>query len=426
MKRYMLRHEPENNEPNKNPIKAIILDRREGKYFLLDSPQTKIVDEAIAGILNGLKYLRIDKPFPIDLDLTTLKNDTQKIELKGKTPENVLAAPITAYTEISTRCNLDCKDCYQGKRIVEHPLADEEIINFLKRFQEIGGMIVRFTGKEPTTHPNLRKYIRLGRELGLKMALNTNGNIGTDYAESLVEAGIQEAVVSLDGDEEFNDSIRGIGVQKRAIQTLRTFLANGVDARINMTISKSNSGQLEYVMRLAKAMGTYVSVIPMRDLGNASENLRFDLLSPSDMMQLVRQFKNLQAELETSPKSFIYFNIISPEPKYYHPFFQMTPCVARKNIFLDCEGNIYPCDHLVNLGKTFCGGNIRQNDLLDIWQFGSGLERYRQLKRNKTCLACKEFEIRCDGGCSSEYLVSCGGDTDEVMDRLCFVNSLDL
>jgi mycofactocin biosynthetic radical S-adenosylmethionine protein MftC len=422
--RYLYRSEQQNLEPSGDPVKAIVLDRKLGRYHLLTESQSVLARDAVAGNLGEQTYVKADKPFPVDLDLTTMARNTQVIELeRGESPENVLSAPMTAYTEVAWKCNLDCRDCYQGRRVITNPITDDEHVAFLRRFQEIGGMIVRYTGKEPTTHPQLPDFIYYGRQLGLKMALNTNGYIGPRTTERLIQAGVQEVVVSLDGDRKTNDAVRGEGVHDRAVETLRVFLANGVDARINMTIGRSNLDQLEYMMRLAHELGTYVSVIPMRNLGNASENLQDELLTPELMRQAVIQFDALQAELEQGgAESFIYFNVLSDKPRYYHPFFQMTPCVARKNIFVDCEGNVFPCDHLVNLGDAYRGGNVRKTDLLEIWRNGPGLVRYRDLQRNATCQACAEFGIRCDGGCTSEFLVACGGSATEVQDRLCFLH----
>lgn len=320
---------------------------------------------------------------------------------------------------------MTCKDCYQGERKTNHPLTKVEIMNFLFQFGEMGGMVARITGKEPTVHPNLLDFIREGRRLGLKVGLNTNGYFGKKYADELVNAGIQEVVVSIDGDEKSHDAIRKNGSYERALETTKQLVLLGIDTRINMTVCRNNQEQLEHVMTEAAKIGSYVSVIPMRNIGNASKNFTDNLLTSEEMMRVSHRFIELQQKLEPTPKSYIYFNLFSPKPRYYHQFFQMDPCVARKNIFMDCGGDVYPCDHLVSLGKTFNGGNIRSSSLLDIWRNSDGLNRYRQINRNQTCLSCNEFAVRCDGGCSSEHLVSCGGNATEIQrDRLCFKDLL--
>jgi len=424
MERFMFRQEPANREPIESPIKSIVFDREKGEYNLLDEKQTNSVIASLSGKLDKSSKLQANSPFPVNLDLDTLNGNTQEIVMNGNTPENILSAPLSVYLEIASRCNLHCRDCYQGERKANNPLSSTEIINFLDRFRDIGGMIVRFTGKEPSTHLKLKDFIQYGRIVGLKMSLNSNGMMSQQYIEGLINAGIQEVVISLDGGQKYNDSIRGVGTFNKAVNTITTLINKGVDTRINMTLSRKNIDQLEYILRLANKMHTYVSVIPMRNLGNASENLNADLLTPAEMMGVSRRFNELQTEMEPESKSFIYFNIFSKQPRYYHPFFQMEPCVARKNIFMDCEGNIYPCDHLAGLGRKFCGGNIREMDLLEIWRDGKGLNRYRNIKKDEKCHSCHEFGVRCDGGCASEALVACNGNTDKIHDRLCFIDQI--
>ena len=419
MERYVLRNEPSIQEPVGNPIRSIVLDRVSGKYNLLDQKQTDLVLNASEDRIGKENIIEVRKPYTISINLLSIEGNIRIIDQESAPPKNVLSAPITVYQEVTRRCNLNCRDCYQGVRPSTDTLTNLEVFHLLNRYSQIGVFIVRFTGKEPTAHPGFLDFVREGKVLGLKMALNTNGIFDDNYRRELVKAGVSEAVVSLEGDEKTNDYIRGKGVYKSAGANIQGFVEEGVDTRINTTVSKKNIDQIEYVAHLAHKAGAYVSYIPMRNLGNATQRMSSDSLNSEDMRKIATDITKLRKKYKPT-RLLTYFDVIGEESDYYHPMFQMKPCHARKNIFMDNEGNVYPCDHLVNLGDLFRGGNVRENDILYIWRQGEGLERYRNLEHNERCLGCAFFGKQCHGGCPSEYLVANGANTQTVRDRLCF------
>lgn len=421
--RFTYRAEETIQDPPGQPIRGILFDRQSkgGRYHLLTRPDNDLVREVIEkGCPDANKRLVRESPFPVDIPLGELRDSTRVIETVAGAPEGILSAPIFAYFEVSSKCNLQCGDCYQGLRPSSIPMSPEQMIAFLDRLSRMGVLVVRFTGKEPTVHPDLLRFIRQGEDLGLKMALNTNGFISRDYAYSLAKAGIQEAVVSIDGNEAWNDHVRGKGVFAKAVQTLKILTGFGVDTRINMTICRDNFDQIEDVARLAAQIGCYVSYIPMRNLGFAEKKMQEALFTPEEMRKAAQLITHLRRKYNL--RLLTYFDVFEERADYYHPMFQMDPCVARKNVFVDHSGKVYPCDHLVALENIYYGGNIVETDLLTIWRRSEGLWRYRNLKRDPTCVQCVEFGKRCHGGCTSESLVTCGGQTDTVTDRLCFLH----
>ena len=421
MERYVFRNESNIQEPIENPIKSIVFDRTFGKYNLLNQKQTDLVTEAVNGKVDKIRKIETNKPFPVSIDLLSVVGNTQIIDHNSTSSPNTLSAPITVYQEVTAKCNLNCRDCYQGIRSSTNTITDSEIFSLLKRYSQIGIFIVRFTGKEPTAHSNFFEFVTEGRNLGLKMALNTNGIFDFDYRQKLVESGISEVVISLDGNKKTNDYIRGKGTYEYAVANIKGFVDNGIETRINMTVSKKNMDQVEHVAKVAHQTGAYVSYIPMRSLGNATQRMSEEKLNNEDMRKISTQITNLR-KIYRPTRLLTYFDIISEESDYYHPMFQMKPCHARKNIFMDNRGNVYPCDHLVNLGNLFKGGNIRENDILYIWGHGKGLKKYRDLVHNDKCLECAFFAKQCHGGCPSEYLMAHGANTQKVQDRLCFQN----
>lgn len=414
-KRFLLRAESSVNEPVGNPVRSILMDRMTGRYNLLNELQTEIVLESIRGSSDSAQSIFEDTPFHVSVDLKSLVGNVDFVDSKP-TRADILSAPISAYLEISAKCNLDCVGCYQGQRGESIPLTTSQILNFLGSFAEFGGLTVRLTGKEPTIHADIMEIVSAGKELGLKMALNTNGVLSAGKATDLVQAGLSEAVVSLDGDSFSHNAFRGANVYEKAVATARIFASSGVDTRFNMTVSPLNIDKIVYVAEVAKECGAYVSYIPIRNIGKA---IKGAALSMENMKEIAVRVSLLRKELGV--RLLTYFDIFGDEPDYYHPMFQLTPCHARKNIFVTYDGNVFPCDHLVPLGELYCGGNILAYDLRTIWNEGTGLERYRKIAVSDDCIKCSFFRNKCYGGCISESITLLGEHCGQRIecDRLC-------
>jgi len=86
-------------------------------------------------------------------------------------------APITVDCALTRRCTYNCVYCY-GKlqENEERPLTWKVISSFLKDARDIGVKAISFVSDgESTLNPNLPEAILYGKELGLDLALGTNG-----------------------------------------------------------------------------------------------------------------------------------------------------------------------------------------------------------------------------------------------------------
>lgn len=400
-KKFLLRLERFISEPSKNPIRSILMNRITGCYNLLDRNQTTLVVNAITNKnYSDKNIINTEYPFKVFIKLEEIYGNTEIIDIQSGR-NDILSAPISVYLEIASKCNLDCIGCYQGTRnLAVRTLSKSQIKDFISSFAQIGGLVIRLTGKEPTTHPDIVEIVAHGKAMGLKMALNTNGIMSKRKVCELIDAGVSEVVVSIDGRPKTHNYLRGANIFDTALQSVKLFLELNIDTRLNMTVSPINKKDISFVANLANNLGAYVSYIPFRNIGKAA---RDKFLTAKEMKEISVEVAELRKEVNV--RLLTYFDIFGEESDYYHPMFQLIPCHARKNIFVNNIGNVYPCDHLVALGGVFCGGNITKQNLLEIWQKGAGLEKYRQLKLSNDCMTkCQYFRTNCYGGCISEAL----------------------
>ena len=80
-----------------------------------------------------------------------------------------------ACTLFTGGCNYRCPFCHNSPLINEQPLIDmDEILNYLKSRKKMLDAVV-ISGGEPTLHKNLPDILKVIKELGYIIKLDTNG-----------------------------------------------------------------------------------------------------------------------------------------------------------------------------------------------------------------------------------------------------------
>ena len=166
---------------------------------------------------------------------------------------------------LTERCNLKCRHCYQSAAVSE--MGYEEICgavdNVRDAFQswvtEYGMEMspsFHFTGGEPLLRQDLFPILDYVRGRGFSVSLMSNGTlIDSDMARRIREAQIKDVQISLDGLEATHDSLRGKRSFQRTLKGIGNLLAQGVEANINLTVSRINVGQTRELVRLAEELG---------------------------------------------------------------------------------------------------------------------------------------------------------------------------
>lgn len=77
------------------------------------------------------------------------------------------------------------------------PLA--EAIANIDLWADDGLKNIRFSGGEPTMHPNLVEMVAHAKNRGVeRIAISTNGSMATRVYDKLIEAGVNDFSISLD------------------------------------------------------------------------------------------------------------------------------------------------------------------------------------------------------------------------------------
>lgn len=162
---------------------------------------------------------------------------------------------------ITGRCNFHCPYCRSvGGRDLA-PGAGDAVLNAWGNIR-----CVRFSGGEPTLHPNLPAWVKQARDNGAEwIALSTNGSASYYLYEKLLLAGVNDFSVSLDACcAEDGDRMAGHvhGAWDRVVDTIR-WLSERVYTTVGIVLTPDNQQQAEETIHFAHSLGVAdIRVIP--------------------------------------------------------------------------------------------------------------------------------------------------------------------
>ena len=144
---------------------------------------------------------------------------------------------------LTERCNLRCFYCMPEEGIPlrekSHFMTQEEILSIAKTFVGLGVKKIRLTGGEPLIRKDAHSVIsRLG-DLGVELAITTNGVLVDKFIETFKRAGIKSVNVSLDSlNEQKQNKISRRNYFKRVLKNIYLLVGHGFHVKINVVVMK--------------------------------------------------------------------------------------------------------------------------------------------------------------------------------------------
>jgi MoaA/NifB/PqqE/SkfB family radical SAM enzyme len=158
--------------------------------------------------------------------------------------------------------------CPFWKRSTQDSSTEREK-EILRRIYDSGAFGIAFEGGEPLLRADLAEILAFSRSLPLHTSLVTNGTLLESRIDEIARYVDGVVYVSLDGLEKTHDTIRGVSGSFR--KTVRGITASikKVPVTINTTIMAENLHEIEDIVKLAKELGTRISVVVAHEYCNA-------------------------------------------------------------------------------------------------------------------------------------------------------------
>lgn len=289
---------------------------------------------------------------------------------------------------ITNSCNLRCRMC-------QIPLGDstemstqdwKELISDAAALHPAN---IVFSGGEPLLRDDIFELIAYANKFKINTCLVSNGTlIDDDTARRISASGIGVVNISIEGQEDIHDYLRGKGNYRKSCQALRNLSRYKIETTIAAIVCRHNYKSLPYVMKLAKDAGvTTVKFQPFSDIFLVQKDKRKDFILPEgegeDINKTIEEIISLSKKynISTNPANYLY-NI----PEYL----SNRGGVVKKNcpaLWNSCpiayNGDIYPCWVLSNNVI----GNLKSSRFYEIWD-SRRHNLMRQQIAEKGCSGC--------------------------------------
>lgn len=192
------------------------------------------------------------------------------ISFSIKETEISFLLPKVVTLELTNKCNLACRYCFQNsspseKGFLKNPFS---LLSFLK---DLGTECIELSGGEPTLHPDFSKIINYIVNNFETYSLITNGTLLNDEILGILSSGKGAIQICIDSSSE--DGLIKIagtaGILSRLIDGVKKCVSYRIPVRVGMVLDDAeNINDIENVLILAKELGAHSFVVnPAMNIG---------------------------------------------------------------------------------------------------------------------------------------------------------------
>lgn len=216
-----------------------------------------------------------------------------------------LRRPWCASFELTHNCNARCHHCHRGERVAETHASPQKLLEVCRQLRPL---VAIMSGGEPLLRPDLLEIVRTLKAgcAPLRVFLNTNGALLTlPRFAALVDAGVDEVLVSLDYPDERHDTFRAIPGLFRRIRALLAGLDPRERRRVVLTtvLQAENFREALPIARLALDWGVNVNFSAYTSLRTNDQGLMIageDVPALREVVEQLIAFKKEHGNVLTS------------------------------------------------------------------------------------------------------------------------------
>ena len=318
--------------------------------------------------------------------------------------------------EITNRCNLNCKHCYnRGETKEDMPFSEMiELFQFAKKY---GVSKLVISGGEACMHRNLSdflNYIENDKQRTKvkmpKIVLQSNGKI-REYVSTLNLSAVDLVHLSFDIDD---NGVRKID-ENDTVLLAKKLQKKGIHTYFFATIHKNNKEHIEEMIKIANKNNIPIAFNLCSETGKNNDLL----LSREERIQVYKKLLMYEKQGKIRPVKHPHLAVIRYMPEELK---------KDEKIHGGCTAGLGSCSVLPNGDVIPCpflrkkAGNIREKrergveeNLIDIWLHAPVFITLRKREEYAVCKDCSY--INYCGGCRSSAMLSSG--TLNGFDKAC-------
>jgi uncharacterized radical SAM superfamily Fe-S cluster-containing enzyme len=215
---------------------------------------------------------------------TLIEKDPELYLLLTKPTGESFAKPQFISTYISSKCNLNCKVCYEGSG-KEKEASLEEISALLDKHKDCK---VVMTGMEPTCRKDIFDLIE---RAGNRTCLITNGIKleSLEYLKKLKMHGLKKIFFSFNGlHDEIYRKMNGENLLKTKLKALENIKLEKIDTLLSATLARGiNDDQILPLVKFCFERRSFIFELRIRTLAPIGKHLNAEQICLSELIQLV-------------------------------------------------------------------------------------------------------------------------------------------
>ncbi|MGD0499120.1 MAG: radical SAM protein [Bryobacteraceae bacterium] len=305
---------------------------------------------------------------------------------------------------VTNRCNLSCGFCCSMSSAKSGGELETPV---LLKVMRTAGRSVRgfvFTGGEPFLRADLESLAGTASELFPKVAITTNGVDLTSSQLRWVKGMGIGLVISLEGLEKTHDSARGAGAFRKVMDTLCSAAELGIPLSLHTIIGPRLRQEADTLVSIARAVGAEgISFQRPKLVGRARSQRDFSI-KPAEYKELVAFVARLQAanrDMLVNIKDALFSAHGADTVELCRKFRgKVVAAGCRAGIcylYIAFNGDVRLCPFIPTVL-----GNVRKDDLYDIWSTSILIGALRRREQYLTCKDCLYWPL-CRG-CRAEAL----------------------
>jgi len=271
--------------------------------------------------------------------------------------------------QLSFKCNLICKHCFNDKSHNDYEISLDEAKNIIDQAYELGITGVGLTGGECTCHKNFIEIAKYIREKGLCLYILTNGQAfydNPDMFEQFIKLYPHQVKVSLYSmDPKIHDEITGVkGSQEKIVSVIKKMRKNNIKVVINCLQFKLNESSYIDVSDFAEEIGAAC---------NISSSFISNYENKTDGLQLSDKARD-DFYLDKKNPISIYHD--SSEPRGVKRDDESVCRAAEIQLAVNPMLDVLPCNDFY-----YVLGNMKKDSLNYVWN--NSVPKFRAIHKRK-------------------------------------------
>ena len=282
------------------------------------------------------------------------------------------------WIHLTNRCNYACRHCLVSSGPAgKDGLSAEAVADVIRQARELGAETFFLTGGEPLLRHDLPDVLGLILDDPAAHAVvMTNGSlVGEEFLGAIggLDRERLHLQVSVDGSTaELNDELRSPGSYGQTVGGLKRALAAGLHTTLATVVVEANVGDLPAMAALLGEMGVpawHLMWQHLRERGGKEPAATVEAVT-----EAVLGLRGAAEAAGVKVDNFEHMRaLINGEPDTKHD--GTSACWDSLAVYSD--GGVYPTAVTAGV-KEFCGGNLGEQALRQIWLEAPELEEYRR------------------------------------------------